>query len=76
MSNSRLMNMIRKGQVRGVRKGDNPGRAAFIAYLFGIGACTQQKCGAFRLLYSSLYFCNTAVAATPFINFAPQSPPK
>jgi transposase, IS6 family len=30
------MNMIRKGQVHGVSKGDSPHQAAFIAELFGI----------------------------------------
>ena len=31
-----VMNMIRKGQVQGVKKGDNAGQAAFIAERFGI----------------------------------------
>ena len=31
-----VMNMIRKGQVRGVKKGDGPRQAAFIAELFGV----------------------------------------
>jgi transposase-like protein len=31
-----IMNMIRKGQVRGIKKGDSPGQAAFIAELFGV----------------------------------------
>jgi transposase, IS6 family len=30
------MNMIRKGQVQGVSKGDNLRQAAFIAELFGV----------------------------------------
>jgi hypothetical protein len=30
------MHMIRKGQMRGVKKGDSPRQAAFIAELFGI----------------------------------------
>ena len=32
------MNMIRKGQVRGVEKGDIMGQVAFIASLFGVAA--------------------------------------
>lgn len=31
-----IMNMIRKGQVREVKKGDSPKQAAFIAELFGV----------------------------------------
>jgi transposase-like protein len=31
-----IMNMIRKGQVRGVKKGETPSQAAFIAELFGV----------------------------------------
>ncbi len=31
-----MMNMIRKGQMRGVNKGDSLGQAAFIACLFGV----------------------------------------
>ena len=31
-----MMNMIRKGQVRGVNKGDNRSQAAFIAELFNV----------------------------------------
>jgi transposase-like protein len=31
-----VMNMIRKGQIRGVKKGDSPRQAAFIAELFGV----------------------------------------
>jgi hypothetical protein len=30
------MNMIRKGQVQGVKKGETPSQAAFIAELFGV----------------------------------------
>ncbi len=33
-----MMNMIWKGQMRGVNKGDSPGQAAFIARLFGVAA--------------------------------------
>jgi IS6 family transposase len=33
-----VMSMIRKGQVRGVDKGDIPGQKAFIASLFGVAA--------------------------------------
>jgi len=33
-----IMNMIRKGQVQGVNKGDSPSQAAFIARLFGMVA--------------------------------------
>ncbi|TMC34644.1 MAG: IS6 family transposase, partial [Chloroflexi bacterium] len=32
------MNMIRKGQMRGVEKGDITGQVAFIASLFGVAA--------------------------------------
>jgi IS6 family transposase len=32
------MNMIRKGQVHGVEKGDIMGQVAFIASLFGVAA--------------------------------------
>ena len=31
-----VMNMIRKGQVQMVKKGDSPNQAAFIAELFGV----------------------------------------
>ncbi len=33
-----VMNMMRKGQVRGVEKGDSMGQVAFIASLFGVAA--------------------------------------
>ena len=33
-----VMHMIRKGQVRGVGKGDITGQVAFIAGLFGVAA--------------------------------------
>ena len=33
-----VMNMLRKGQVRGVGKGDITGQVAFIASLFGVAA--------------------------------------
>ena len=33
-----VMNMIRKGQVRGVGKGDISGQVTFIAHLFGVAA--------------------------------------
>jgi len=33
-----VMNMIRKGQVQGVNKGDSPSQATFIAGLFGVVA--------------------------------------
>jgi transposase-like protein len=33
-----MMNMIRKGQMQGVNKGDSPSQAAFIARLFGMVA--------------------------------------
>jgi len=33
-----VMNMIRKGQVRGVGKGDIPGQVTFVARLFGVAA--------------------------------------
>jgi IS6 family transposase len=36
-----MMNMIRKGQMRGVNKGDSPGQAAFIACLFGVAASAE-----------------------------------
>ena len=32
------MNMVRKGQMRGVEKGDILGQIAFIAHLFGVAA--------------------------------------
>jgi hypothetical protein len=32
------MNMLRKGQMRGVKKGDSRGQVAFIAHLFGAAA--------------------------------------
>ncbi len=32
------MNMVRKGQIRGVEKGDILGQVAFIARLFGVAA--------------------------------------
>jgi IS6 family transposase len=33
-----VMNMLRKGQARGVGKGDIPGQVTFIAHLFGVAA--------------------------------------
>ena len=33
-----VMNMVRKGQMRGVEKGDSMGQIAFIARLFGVAA--------------------------------------
>ena len=33
-----VMNMMRKGQMRGVEKGDSMGQVAFIASLFGVAA--------------------------------------
>jgi transposase, IS6 family len=35
---TRVMNMLRKGQVRGVSKGDITGQVAFIAGLFAVAA--------------------------------------
>ncbi len=32
------MNMLRKGQTRGVERGDSMGQVAFIASLFGVAA--------------------------------------
>ncbi len=37
-----IINMIRKGQVQGVEKGDVKGQVALIATLFGVAAYTQQ----------------------------------
>ncbi|GHO68258.1 hypothetical protein KSC_071500 [Ktedonobacter sp. SOSP1-52] len=31
-----IMNMLRKGQIQGVKKGDGPRQAAFVAELFGV----------------------------------------
>jgi transposase-like protein len=33
-----VMNMVRKGQMRGVERGDIMGQSAFIASLFGVAA--------------------------------------
>jgi hypothetical protein len=33
-----VMNMVRKGQMRGVEKGDSTGQVVFIASLFGVVA--------------------------------------
>jgi transposase, IS6 family len=33
-----VMNMVRKGQMRGVEKGDSTGQVTFIARLFGVAA--------------------------------------
>jgi hypothetical protein len=33
-----IMNMMRKGQVQGMKKGDSPSQATFIARLFGVAA--------------------------------------
>jgi IS6 family transposase len=38
-----IMNMIRKGQVQGVNKGNSPSQATFIARLFGVVASAEQK---------------------------------
>ncbi len=32
------MNMIRKGQIQGIEKGDIKGQVKFIAKIFGVGA--------------------------------------
>jgi DDE domain len=40
-----VMHMIRKGQMRGVEKGDSMGQRAFIARLFGGAASAEQKGG-------------------------------
>jgi hypothetical protein len=37
------MNMVRKGQLQGVSKGDNLRQAAFIAERFGVAIETQQQ---------------------------------
>jgi len=39
------MNMVRKGQMRGVEKGDILGQVAFIARLFGVAALAEQEVG-------------------------------
>jgi transposase, IS6 family len=38
-----VVNMMRKGQIQGVRKGDSVQQAAFIAELFGVAISTQQQ---------------------------------
>jgi transposase-like protein len=38
-----IMNMMRKGQLPGVDKGDVRGQVALIATLFGVAASTEQK---------------------------------
>ncbi len=55
----KVMNMMRKGQVRGVGKGDIPGQITFVARLFGVAASAQQERGTSCLLCSSESFCNT-----------------
>jgi hypothetical protein len=45
-----VMNMIRKGQVQGVKKGDSAGQATFIAERFGMVISAQQDDGAFLSL--------------------------
>ena len=40
-----VMYMIRKGQMRGVEKGDITGQAAFIARLFGVAAKLSKEVG-------------------------------
>jgi len=40
-----VMNMIRKGQMQGVNKGDVTGQVAFIASLFGVAAEAQEERG-------------------------------
>jgi hypothetical protein len=38
-----IMNMIRKGQIQGVAKGDVGGQVSLIATLFGVAVSTQQS---------------------------------
>jgi hypothetical protein len=38
-----VLNMLRKGQMQGVSKGDSVRQAAFIAELFGVAISAQQK---------------------------------
>jgi hypothetical protein len=57
------MNMMRKGQVQGVVKGNISGQVTFIASLFG-GVISAEQKQAFTFIISSQHFCNTAVCPT------------
>jgi hypothetical protein len=59
-----VMNMIRKGQVQGVDKGDMRGQVALVASLFGVVASTKQVGNSLLPRFSSIS-CNTTVLGTP-----------
>ena len=55
------MNMIRKGQVRSLAKGDIVGQMSFIQRLFGISAMIQTDFTDF--VRPGATFCNTPICA-------------
>ena len=50
------MNMIPKGQVRGVNKGDVPASIEFVSQIFGVA---QSETGIEQDCLSLKYFCDT-----------------
>lgn len=55
-----VMNMMRKGQMQGVSKGDSLRQAAVVAELFGIALSIQQKNSDVLPFVILFGFCNTA----------------
>jgi hypothetical protein len=54
-----MMNMLRKGQMRGVEKRDSLKQATFIASLFGVAISAEQENEISRSQHSSHISCNT-----------------
>jgi hypothetical protein len=54
-----IMNMLRKGQIEGIGKGDIQGQVRFVAGLFKVAASTGAPSSIF---VSQLIFCNTPAA--------------
>ena len=53
-----MMNMIRKGQVKGVEKGDISAQVRFVAQIFAINA---QLVIIYTKLLTGISFCNTTL---------------
>jgi hypothetical protein len=56
-----IMNMMRKGQVQGVDKGDIVGQIAWIAKVFGVAASMQREGHSMLILFLP-HSCNTTLA--------------
>jgi hypothetical protein len=68
----RMMNMLRKGQIRGVEKRDSWKQAIFIASLFGVAISAEQENENSRLQHASHISCNTTQQMS-FILFSDSS---